>query len=137
MMYQFEVMVGASPDSATVNSAPFAPYSTLPEAVKSEEAEVKLMSRLPPSAGSAEHPPMTDQRVLTCSLIAGIPWVRGLHFEYVCACVCDIVDTRTSTGSNDFVESSIVCKKTKFQRPKRNAVVLQDEAHWRDDVRTR
>lgn len=61
MMYQFEVIVGESPASATVNCAPLEPYSTLPAAVKSVDAEVKVRSMLLPSAGSAGHPPRYGQ----------------------------------------------------------------------------
>lgn len=42
-MYHFEVIIGESPDFATVNVAPFEPYDGDPVAVKLSEAPVKAI----------------------------------------------------------------------------------------------
>ena len=58
MKYHFEVIVGESPDFATVKPAPFESYVGAPEAVNSSDApEVKSMLTLLPRAVSAGQSP--------------------------------------------------------------------------------
>lgn len=75
-MYHFDIIVGASPDLATVNEAPLESYVGAPCAEKESEApEVKSIVTLFPNAVSAGHDPSVGLQVVDVCCTAG--WAKS------------------------------------------------------------